>query len=90
MQCVFKVNYPPPSEHYKHCVYTNPFNQRASAYNEIATLALSGGLKGKIAPGDAHPYLVLFYFPIINHVFIHKHIDKNTKVCYYFQVLANR
>ena len=25
----------------------------------------SGGLKGKMAPGDAHPYLALFYLGLI-------------------------
>ncbi len=49
-----------------HCMATNPFNQRTSICCEVghASRSLqesppdSGGLKGQVALGDAHPYLV--------------------------------
>lgn|GEM_PF-5282180 len=45
---------------------TNPFNRRTSYYCEVghANARESGGLKGKMAPGDAHPYLALFYLKL--------------------------
>lgn len=42
-------------------MHTNPFNRRTSIIVRWVTLMPEkGGLKGKKAPGDAHPYLVLF------------------------------
>jgi len=41
-------------------MHTNPFNQRVSAFNRDNYACPTGGLKGKTAPGDAHPYLALF------------------------------
>lgn len=45
----------------KHCVHTNPFDQRATAYYTSGLrLPPAGGSKGQTALGDAHPYLALF------------------------------
>ena len=45
----------------KHCVHTNPFDQRATAYIRVGyAYSLTGGSKGQLALGDAHPYLALF------------------------------
>lgn len=57
-------NYPPLTDK-KHCMYTNPFNQRTSAILSRSLRLPTGGLKGKTAPGEAHPYLVPFYVEII-------------------------
>ena len=34
--------------------------RQARAHSGVATTLRPGGLKGKTAPGDAHPYLALF------------------------------
>lgn len=67
IQCFFKVTTLHFSEltqvlpkFDKHCMYTNPFNQRVSAFYRDNYACPLGGLKGKTAPGDAHPYLALF------------------------------
>ena len=45
-----------------HCMHTNPFNRRTSICCEVGhAMPYSGGLKGKMALGDAHPYLAPFY-----------------------------
>jgi hypothetical protein len=45
----------------QHCVHTNPFDQRATAYRRVGyAYSLTGGSKGQTALGDAHPYLALF------------------------------
>jgi hypothetical protein len=44
-------------------MHTNPFNRRTSYIVRWVTLMPDlGGLKGEMAPGDAHPYLALFHF----------------------------
>lgn len=39
----------------------NSGSPRRTVRGDLMTLCLWGGLKGKTAPGDAHPYLALFY-----------------------------
>lgn len=57
--------YPPLLRHLKRCMHTNPFNQRIFTLSvRWVTFARMGGLKGKTAPGDAHPYLALFYIVV--------------------------
>ena len=65
IQCVLKVDYPPSlrngTSSIKHCIYTNPFNQRTSAILSRMLRIPLGGLKGKIAP-TAMPTLAVGAF----------------------------
>ena len=64
VQCVFKVFYPPLFKLYSIAYILTPLTGGPPlcevGHAPDALRASVGGLKGEKAPGDAHPYLVLF------------------------------
>jgi len=60
-QCAFVVFYPPPRKPIESivCILIPLTSEQLRKY-EWATLTLTGGSKGQMAPGDAHPYLAPF------------------------------
>jgi len=62
-QCGFAVFYPPLRGHKKHCLHTNPFDQRATAYRRVGYAYPHGWVEGSNGARWCPPLPSAFWIP---------------------------